>query len=161
MALDELRPAVQSVGNYDLVEKIAEGGMGVVYKGRHRESGQFVAVKILSPQMAKNQVLLKRFEKEYNTARQLDHPNIVRALDYGKVNGSPYLVMEYVEGESLGQKIARQGAMPEKDAIRVIAQVAQGLQRAHREKLVHRDVKPDNILVTVDGIAKRWQTWDW
>jgi serine/threonine protein kinase len=154
MGLDESRPVVQAVGNYDLVEKIAEGGMGMVFKGRHRESGQFVAVKILSPHMASNEVLLKRFEKEYNTARQLDHPNIVRALEYGRINGSPYLVMEYVDGESLGQKIARQGAMPEKDAIRIIAQVAQGLQRAHREKLIHRDVKPDNVLVTSDGVAK-------
>jgi eukaryotic-like serine/threonine-protein kinase len=154
MGLDESRPLAQAVGNYDLVEKIAEGGMGVVYKGRHRESGQLVAVKILSPHMASNDVLLKRFEKEYNTAQKLDHPNIVRALEYGKVNGSPYLVMEFVEGESLGQRIARQGPMAEKDAIRLIAQVAQGLQRAHREKLVHRDVKPDNVLVTVDGIAK-------
>src|SRR6267142_563802 len=106
MGLDPLRPAVQAVGSYDLVEKIAEGGMGVVFKGRHRESGELVAVKILSPQMASNEVLLKRFEKEYNTARQLDHPNIVRALEYGNVNGSPYLVIEFVEGESLGQKIA-------------------------------------------------------
>jgi serine/threonine protein kinase len=154
MGLDESRPLVQAVGNYDLVEKIAEGGMGMVFKGRHRVSGEFVAVKILSPQMAGNEILLKRFEKEYNTAQKLDHPNIVRALEFGKVNGSPYLVMEYVEGESLGQRIERQGAMPEKEAIRLIAQVAQGLQRAHRERLVHRDVKPDNILVTVDGIAK-------
>jgi eukaryotic-like serine/threonine-protein kinase len=154
MGLDESRPVVQAVGNYDLVEKIAEGGMGMVYKGRHRESGQLVAIKILSPQMASNDVLLKRFEKEYNTAQKLDHPNIVRALEFGKVNGNPYLVMEFVEGETLGQKIARQGPMLEKDAIRVIAQVAQGLQRAHKEKLVHRDVKPDNILVTSEGVAK-------
>ena len=154
MGLDESRPAAQAVGNYDLVEKIAEGGMGMVYKGRHRETGQIVAVKILSPQMASNDVLLKRFEKEYNTAQKLDHPNIVRALEFGKVNGTPYLVMEFVEGETLGQKIVRQGAMAEKEAIRVIAQVAQGLQRAHREKLVHRDVKPDNILVTSEGVAK-------
>ncbi len=154
MGLDESRPVAQAVGNYDLIDKIAEGGMGMVYKGRHRESGQLVAVKILSPQMAGNEVLLKRFEKEYNTAQKLDHPNIVRALEFGKVNGNPYLVMEFVEGETLGQKIARQGPMAEKDAIRVIAQVAQGLQRAHKEKLVHRDVKPDNILVTSEGVAK-------
>jgi serine/threonine protein kinase len=154
MGLDDSRTVVQAVGSYDLVEKIAEGGMGVVYKGRHRETGHFVAIKILSPQMAKNEVLLKRFEKEYNTARQLDHPNIVRALEFGRVNGTPYLVMEFVDGESLGQKIARDGPMPEKDAIRVIAQVAQALQRAHREKLVHRDVKPDNVLVTGEGVAK-------
>jgi serine/threonine protein kinase len=154
MGLDESRPAVQAVGNYELVEMIAEGGMGMVYKGRHRESGQFVAVKILSPQMASNEVLLKRFEKEYNTAQKLDHPNIVRALEFGKVNGNPYLVMEYVEGETLGQRVTRLGPMAEKDAIRIVAQVAQGLQRAHKEKLVHRDVKPDNILVTKEGVAK-------
>lgn len=150
----EQRPELKAVGDYDLVEKIAEGGMGTVYKAKHRSSGQITAIKVLAPHMANNEVLLKRFEKEYNTARQLDHPNIVRALEYGKSEGAPYLVMEFVEGETLGQRISRHGAIPEKEAIRLIAQVAQGLQRAHKGKLVHRDVKPDNILVTREGTAK-------
>src|SRR3979411_1701675 len=134
-------PPVQTIGNYDLLEKIAEGGMGAIYRGRHRQTGQVVAVKIMPPHMASNPVLLKRFEQEFRAASRLDHPNIVRALDYGEAGNSPYLVMELVEGESLGRKIERDGAMAETDAIRIIAQVAQGLHRAHKQNLVHRDVK--------------------
>jgi serine/threonine protein kinase len=154
MASDASKSTLQSIGKYDLVEKVAEGGMGTVYKGRNRESGDIVAIKIVAPHMAGNEVLLKRFEQEYNAARQLDHPNIVRALDFGDTGSSPYLVMEFVDGLSLGQKIDRDGRMPEKDAIKVIAQVAQGLHRAHKDGLIHRDVKPDNIMVTADGQAK-------
>src|SRR5262249_1895322 len=76
------------------------------------------------------------------------------SLDYGDNGDTPYLVMEFVEGESLGQKLEREGRMPEVDSIRIIAQVAQGLHRAHKNGLIHRDVKPDNILVTPDGVAK-------
>jgi serine/threonine protein kinase len=145
---------LQSVGNYELIEKIAEGGMGAIYRGRQRGSGLVVAVKIMPAHMAQNPILLKRFEQEFRAASRLDHPNIVRALDYGENGDQPYLVMEFVEGESLGQKIEREGRMAEAEAIRIIAQVAQGLHRAHKQNLVHRDVKPDNILVRPDGVAK-------
>jgi eukaryotic-like serine/threonine-protein kinase len=144
----------KSVGNYDLLEKIAEGGMGAIYRGRHRDNGAIVAIKIMAPHLTRNPLLLKRFEQEFRAASRLDHPNIVRALDYSDNGNRPYLVMEFVEGESLGQKLEREGRMPEAEAIRLIAQVAQGLHRAHKQNLVHRDVKPDNILVTPDGIAK-------
>src|SRR5262249_31471957 len=154
MALDTTKPGMQAVGNYDLLEKIAEGGMGTVCKGSERSTGHIVAVKIVAPHMASNPVLLKRFEQEFRAASILDHPNIVRALDYGSSGSSPYLVMEYVEGESLGQRLEREKRIPELEAIRIIAQVAQGLHRAHKQGLIHRDVKPDNILLTGDGQAK-------
>jgi serine/threonine protein kinase len=154
MTVDTSKPVLQTVGNYDLFEKIADGGMGTIYKGRHRHTGQLVAIKVMSPHMANNGLLLRRFEQEFRAASRLDHPNIVRAIDYGDTGRSPYLVMEYVEGESLGQKLEREGRMSEAEAIRLIAQVAQGLHRAHKEGLIHRDVKPDNILVTPDGQAK-------
>jgi serine/threonine protein kinase len=144
----------KSVGNYDLLEKVAEGGMGAIYRGRHRDNGQIVAIKIMPPHLAQNPVLLKRFEQEFRAASRLDHPNIVRAIDYSDNGNAPFLVMEFVEGESLGQKLEREGRMSETEAVRIIAQVAQGLHRAHKQNLVHRDVKPDNILVTPDGIAK-------
>ena len=144
----------QVVGNYDLLEKIAEGGMGAIFKGRDRRNGQIVAVKIMPPHMATNAVLLKRFKQEFSAASRLDHPNIVRALDFGEAGATPFLVMEFVEGESLGQKIEREGGLAEIEAIRIVAQVAQGLHRAHKQNLVHRDVKPDNILVTAAGLAK-------
>jgi eukaryotic-like serine/threonine-protein kinase len=154
MALETSSQPLQTIGNYDLLEKVAEGGMGSIYKGRHRETGQIVALKVMPSHMAGNAVLLKRFEQEFRAASLLDHPNIVRALDYGEAGSSPYLVMEFVDGESLGQKLERDGKMPETEAIKVIAQVAQGLHRAHKQGMIHRDVKPDNILVTPDGTAK-------
>src|SRR3984957_16785487 len=115
MGLETLKGAMQSVGNYDLLDKIAEGGMGAIYRAHDRRSGRTVAVKIMPPHMAANPVLLKRFEQEFRAASRLDHPNIVRALDYGDSGPSPYLVMEFVEGESLGQKIEREGAMSESE----------------------------------------------
>ncbi len=154
MGAETTKSPMQSVGHYDLLQKIAEGGMGTIYRGRDRRDGRIVAVKIMPPHMAANPILLKRFEQEFKAAKKLDHPNIVRALDFDDSSSLPYLVMEFVEGESLGRQIGRKGAMPEAEAIKVIAQVAQGLHRAHKIGLIHRDVKPDNILVGTDGTAK-------
>jgi serine/threonine protein kinase len=148
------KSSVMRVSSYDLVEQIAEGGMGTVYKGRNRETGQFVAIKIVPEGMANNQTLLTRFEKEFKAASKLDHPNVVRALEFGVLGGRPYLVMEFVDGESLGQRIERDGRIPESEAIQVIALAAQGLHHAHKNGMVHRDVKPDNIMVTKDGQVK-------
>ncbi|MCE9532505.1 MAG: serine/threonine protein kinase [Planctomycetes bacterium] len=153
MPLD-LRPTLNQIGNYDIVSKIAEGGMGAVYKGKSRINGELVAIKVLPAGTSRNPVLLKRFEQEFKAAEKLNHPNIVKAIEYCGVGVSPFLVMEFVDGESLGQKIERDGAMLEEDAIRLLAQVCQGLHRAHKNHLIHRDVKPDNILITVDGVAK-------
>src|SRR4051794_40950823 len=124
MSLETSKPAVQTIGNYDLIEKIAEGGMGAIYRGRHRQTGQVVAVKVMPQHMASNTVLLRRFEQEFRAASRLDHPNVVRALDYDDKGSTPYLVMEFVEGESLGRKLEREGKLSEADAIRIIAQVA-------------------------------------
>jgi serine/threonine protein kinase len=154
MTLETAKPSLDSIGNYDLIEKVAEGGMGTVYKGRHRETGQIVAVKVIAPHMVSNQVVLKRFQQEYNASRLLNHPNIVRALEFNNTSSTPYMVMEFVEGESLGSKLEREGRLREAEARRLIIQVAQGLYKAHKEKLIHRDVKPDNILITTDGQAK-------
>jgi eukaryotic-like serine/threonine-protein kinase len=145
---------LKSIGHYDILQKIADGGMGSVYRGRDQQNGGTVAIKIVPPHMANNDVLLKRFRQEFDTASKLDHPNIVRALDFGMEGGSPYLVMEFVEGETLGQRIDRQGRIPEKDAIKIIAHISQGLHKAHSIGLVHRDVKPDNIIITPEGTAK-------
>jgi serine/threonine protein kinase len=154
MGMNTTMSPLQIVGKYELLAEIARGGMGSIYRARDRETGVIVAVKIMPPHMAANHILLKRFEQEFKAASRLDHPNIVRALDYGDTGSSPYLVMEFVEGESLGQKLERDGRMSEADAIRIIAQVAQGLHRAHKEGMIHRDVKPDNVLIRVDGMAK-------
>ncbi|MBM3993258.1 MAG: serine/threonine protein kinase [Planctomycetes bacterium] len=154
MPVENPNAIAQAIGNYDLVEKIAEGGMGTVYRGRNRLTGEIVAVKVVPQHLLSNPVVLKRFEQEYFVARAIDHPNIVKALDFGREGETRYLVMEYVEGESLGQKIEREGKLPETEAIRIITLVALGLQKAHKQGLVHRDVKPDNILITPDGSVK-------
>jgi eukaryotic-like serine/threonine-protein kinase len=153
MTLDTTAPPSQ-LGNYDIVSKIAEGGMGTVYKARNRTTGEIVAVKVIAATTAKNPVLLQRFEREFLSARVLDHPNVVRAIDYCGVMPHPFLVMEFVDGLSIGQRIEAAGAYPEAEAVRLIGQVCDGLQRAHKQGLIHRDVKPDNILVTVGGVAK-------
>lgn len=154
MSVDTLQPDLKSIGQYDLLSMIAEGGMGTVYKGRNRATGELVAIKIVPPHLLTNQVFMKRFEQEYNAARVVDHPNVVKAIDFGRDGSSPYLVMEYVEGESLGQRLEREQRLSEHEAIGIISQVAQGLHKAHKAGLVHRDVKPDNILLTPDGQVK-------
>jgi eukaryotic-like serine/threonine-protein kinase len=154
MPLEAISTELQQVGNYDLVEKIAEGGMGTVYKGRHRQTGEIVAVKVVPPHMMSNTIFLKRFEQEYNAAKALDHLNIVKAIEFGHDAGNPFLVMEFVDGETLGQKLDREHQLAEKEAIQIIGQVAQGLHKAHKLGLIHRDVKPDNILLTPEGVVK-------
>jgi serine/threonine protein kinase len=154
MPVETTKRDLQQIGNYDLVQKIAEGGMGTVYKGRHRLTGQIVAVKLVPVHMTTNTVFMKRFEQEYNAAKALDHPNVVKAIEFGKDCGTPFLVMEYVEGESVGQKLERVGRLDEAEAIKIIGQVAQALHKAHKVGLIHRDVKPDNILLMPDGLVK-------
>jgi serine/threonine protein kinase len=154
MSVENLSANMQTIGQYDLVEKIAEGGMGTVYRGRNQVSGEIVAIKVVPPHLLSNPVVLKRFEQEYSVAKAIDHPNIVKALDFGREGDTRYLVMEYVEGESLGQRLEREGKLQEAEAIRIISLVARGLQKAHNKGLVHRDVKPDNILLTPDGQVK-------
>ncbi|HLW67391.1 MAG TPA: serine/threonine-protein kinase [Gemmataceae bacterium] len=150
----ETKQAPSEIGDYELLAKIAEGGMGTVYKGRRKSDGLTVAIKIVPPQTAKNAVLMQRFKREFDAARQLDHPNIVKAIEYCGNVPTPFLVMEFVEGESLGQKIEREGRLSEAEAVRIMAQVCQGLHRAHKQGMIHRDVKPDNVLLTFDGVAK-------
>jgi serine/threonine protein kinase len=144
----------QQIGRYDLLAKVAEGGMGAVFKARDQLTGQVVAIKIVPADSIRTPLLLKRFEQEFRAASLIDHPNVVKALDYCGGGPTPFLVMEFVEGESLGQRVERDGPLPEAEALRLIAQVCDGLHRAHKQGLIHRDVKPDNIMVTPDGVAK-------
>src|ERR1700730_14071454 len=98
-------PDLQQLGNYQILERIGKGGMGSVYKARRRASGDLVAIKTVSAAVADHPILRKRFEQEFHTARLLDHPHIVRAFEFGQEGTLPYLVMEYVDGPSLGQRI--------------------------------------------------------
>jgi serine/threonine protein kinase len=146
---------LRSLGNYDLLDKIADGGIGSVHKGRNRTTGELVAVKVLEPLKTRgDDILLKRFEQEFHAARALDHPHVVRALDFGREGTAAYLVLELVDGESLGARIERQGPLPEDEAVRLVVQIGQALDAIHERGMVHRDVKPDNILLSTDGRAR-------
>jgi serine/threonine protein kinase len=148
-------PALWSVlGDYELMEKVGEGAAGSVFKARDKRNGDVVAVKVLSSETARNPTLLKRFEQEFRAASTLQHPNIVRALRYCGAGERPFLVMEYVAGEAVGAKIDRCGRIPEAEAVSIIRQVSEGLAYAHQRGLIHRDVKPDNIVVTPTGLAR-------
>ena len=123
MSPDTLDQPTQ-LGNYDVLAKIAEGGMGTVYKAKSRLTGEIVAVKVVSPGPARNPVVLQRFEREFAAAKVLDHPNVVRAIEFSGAGPHPFLVMEFVDGESLGQRVERTGAVPEAEAVTLIARFA-------------------------------------
>ncbi|MGF1583420.1 MAG: protein kinase [Gemmataceae bacterium] len=145
---------LKKVGPYDLLEKVGRGGMAAVYKAQHEHTGQIVAVKVLGTEVDNTTLLLKRFEQEFRTAARLSHPHIVKGLDFGLEKGRPYLVLEYVSGCNLGEQVQQLGCLPTEDAFSVTYQIASALEAAHRNHLVHRDVKPENILVTTEKMAK-------
>ncbi|HEV3084261.1 MAG TPA: serine/threonine-protein kinase [Gemmataceae bacterium] len=142
------------IGSYDVLEQVGTGATGVVYKGIHRITGQVVAIKVVNEEVTEDEVLLKRFAREFSTIHLLNHPNIVHGYEFQRDAEPPYLVMEFVDGESVADILERRGALPEEEAISLIVQVADALQDAHEHGIIHRDVKPDNILVTADGQAK-------
>ena len=146
--------AIRAIGNYQLLAKLGTGGMGVVYKAHQASMDRCVALKVLPRRLARDPSFIERFLREARSAARLNHPNIVRAYDVGEADGFYYFAMELVEGESLRQRIARLGRIGQADALEVAGQIAQALEHAHAHHLVHRDIKPDNILLTRHGVAK-------
>lgn len=142
---------VPTLRDYELLGLIAEGSMASVYRGQRREDGRLVAVKIPHPSVAGNEILRQRFQTEYRVGREMDHPNIVRTLDFGQDGRTCYLVLELVDGPDLWERITRQGRLPEAEAVAVIVQVSRGLHEVHKHGVIHRDVKPDNILLSSSG----------
>ncbi|QGJ69005.1 Serine/threonine protein kinase [Planctomycetales bacterium 10988] len=140
---------------YLLLDKIGEGGMGVVYRAYHRSMDRIVALKLLSDELLKsNRQAMQRFQREVKAAAQLVHPHIATAYDADEHDGRPFLVMEYVEGISLSMLVKRQGVLSFRRAADYIKQAALGLGYAHRQGLVHRDVKPGNLQLSTDGSIK-------
>ena len=139
---------------YELLEKIGDGGMAVVYKARCRLLNRFVAVKILKPEFTRDLKIMESFRRESQAAASLSHPNIVNVYDVGKEGNISYIVMELVEGRVLSDIIKEDGPMDYKRAVEVGIQIASALSLAHKNHIIHRDVKPHNILITSDGIAK-------
>ncbi|MEO6727001.1 MAG: protein kinase, partial [Blastocatellia bacterium] len=133
---------------YYLESKLGVGGMGTVYRARRLMIGDTAAVKVLHPEQMADSTAVERFRREAQTAARLKHPNVVTVYDFGvSKDGLAYLVMELAEGESLGRLIEQQGMLPEATAAEIIRQVCAAMDEAHRQGVVHRDIKPDNILV--------------
>lgn len=147
-------PQADAIGPYRLVRLIGRGGMGSVYEAVHERLGRKVALKVL-PQLAARDVrYLERFQREARTVGRLDHHNVVKATDAGEAGGVPYLAMELVDGVDAARLVRAVGSLPLSDAAELVRQAAVGLAHAHGKGVVHRDVKPSNLMVTVDGEVK-------
>lgn len=143
------------LGNrYELIEKIGGGGMALVYKAKCRLLNRFVAVKILRPEFTNDEEFVKRFRVEAQAAASLSHPNIVSIYDVGQENSIHYLVMEYIDGITLKDYISQNRSLQWREAVNIAIQICSAIEQAHKKHIVHRDIKPHNIMLTKDGIAK-------
>ncbi len=143
-----------TLGNYVLLDKLGEGGMGMVLKAYHRRMERTVALKVIAPKVVKEASALKRFQREVVAAAKLTHPNIVAAYDADEAKGTHFLVMEYVEGSDLSSWVKEHGPLPVEQAVNCIIQAARGLAFAHDKGVVHRDIKPHNLLMDGSGTVK-------
>ena len=141
-------------GRYELIEKIGDGGMAVVYKAKDRLLNRYVAVKILRPEYTRDAQFIESFKKESQAAAGLQHPNIVNVYDVGKEGNIYFIVMELIDGRPLSDIIEENGPLDYKNVIEIGKQVAAALSLAHKNHIIHRDVKPHNIMITKDGVAK-------
>jgi eukaryotic-like serine/threonine-protein kinase len=141
-------------GRYEVEELVGHGGMSSVYKARDALLERHVALKILHEQYSTDDDFVERFKREARSVAQLQHPNIVTVIDRGAEDGRQYIVFEYIDGENLKEHVVRKGRLDVREALEIAAEVAHGLAFAHEQGLVHRDVKPQNILLNGDGRAK-------
>ena len=139
------------LGPYEILSALGAGGMGEVYKARDTRLDRSVAVKVLPEHIAKREDLRLRFEREARAVASLNHPNICTLFDIGSQDGTSYMVMELMEGETLAVRIEK-GPIALEQALSYAAQIADALDRAHRAGVTHRDVKPANIMLTRDGV---------
>jgi eukaryotic-like serine/threonine-protein kinase len=139
-------------GDYEILEELGRGGMGVVYKARQRSLGRMVAIKMMRDARLSSEADRARFHAEAAAAAKLKHPNIVTVHEVGEHDGQPYIVMEYVAGAPLSQRIAENGPLPPREAARLVAEIARAVQHAHEHGILHRDLKPANILISDLGL---------
>ena len=144
----------RTFGDYELLAKLGKGGMGSVFKARDKRTDKIVALKVLPKRQAKDPDYLERFVREAQTSLELDHPNLVKGIELGEAEGYHYLAMEYIEGEDAYHLLLRSGRVSEAWVIDIAIQVAKALDHAQQHGLVHRDIKPDNIIITPSGVAK-------
>lgn len=144
----------QQIPGYQIISKLGAGAMATVFKARQLSLDRIVAIKVLPKRLSENVEYVERFYKEGKAAAKLNHANIVQAIDVGEAGGYHYFVMEYVEGHELYEEISQNKVFTETGALRIIIQIARALEHAHQQGLIHRDVKPRNIMMTNDGMAK-------
>jgi formylglycine-generating enzyme required for sulfatase activity/serine/threonine protein kinase len=142
------------LGNYVILDKLGQGGMGLVLKAEHQRMKRLVALKVLSPKVTKTPEALKRFQREVQAAARLEHPNIVTAYDADEAAGTHFLVMQFVDGTDLSSLVKKRGPLPLDQALDCILQAARGLDYAHQHGVVHRDIKPANLLLDRQGTIK-------
>ncbi len=139
---------------YEIVNKVGAGGMSDVYKAKDTILGRYVAVKVLKPEFSEDRNFVTKFRTEAQSAAGLEHPNIVNIYDVGSENGVHYIVMEYVEGITLKTYVEKKGQLSFKESISIAIQVARGIESAHNKHLIHRDIKPQNIIISTEGKVK-------
>jgi serine/threonine protein kinase len=144
---------VKTIAHYRIVEPIGAGGMGAVYKAYDNKLQRVVAIKLLPPEYVSQQDRRRRFFQEARAASALNHPHILTIYEVGEDDGRPYIAMEYVEGETLRQKIKASG-LQLRETLDIAIQIATGLARAHELGIIHRDLKPENLMLSRDGYAK-------
>jgi serine/threonine protein kinase len=143
----ELQPG-DRVDNWVIQDKLGAGGFATVYKARHAESGQTVALKMLSAEASLNANVLRRFTREAQASVLIDHPNIVQVFAFGDHARQPFIVMEFLAGENLAERVKRRGPIPPEEAVPLLIDVTQALARAHDNDIVHRDIKPENLFLS-------------
>jgi serine/threonine-protein kinase len=142
------------MGNYEILDKLGAGGMGAVYKARHRRMKRLVAIKVLSREVAKSETFLQRFQREVETIARLSHPNVVMAYDADESHAGPFLVMEFVDGRDLASEVSKVAPLSVADAVDCILQAACGLEYAHSQGIIHRDIKSANLMRDTSGVVK-------
>ncbi|MHC4605748.1 MAG: serine/threonine protein kinase [Planctomycetota bacterium] len=149
-----MRGGHTQIAGYKIITKIGSGAMGSIYKALQISMDRIVAIKVLAPKYAAKDRFRERFLREARAVARLNHPNIIQGIDVGESNGIHFFAQEYIDGPTVGELLKRGGALDEKRALHIVIQVARALNHAFHHGIIHRDIKPDNVLLTRDGTAK-------
>lgn len=149
-----LRKGMFISDRYEIIDKVGSGGMSDVYKAKCHKLNRFVAIKVLKSEFSEDKNFVSKFKVEAQSAAGLSHPNIVNVFDVGEDDGLHYIVMELIEGITLKKYIERKGKLPVKEAVSILIQVSQGIEAAHNNHIIHRDIKPQNIIISKEGKVK-------
>ena len=152
--VDKIKRGTLFADRYEVIEELGKGGMGRIYKALDKEINEEVAIKLLKPEIASDESTVERFRNELKFARKIAHKNVCKMYHFAKEEETPYITMEYVPGEDLKRLVKRKGKLADEEAISIAKQVCKGLVEAHRLGVVHRDLKPQNIMIDKEGDTK-------